>query len=95
MDKAKRIAALVGAIILGAMYILTLVLAITDNPATMNLFKASIVATAVVAVLIWAFTMVTKLLKDRRKEKDEEIERQSHLREQMKIHHDENNDDEN
>ena len=93
MDKAKRIMALVGAIILGAMYILTLVFAITDNPATMNLFKASIVATAVIAVLIWAFIMITRLLKNRREEKDAEIERQSHLREQMVIHHSEDKEE--
>lgn len=61
MKKVKQILALIGVILLVALYIITLVLAITDNSGTMNMFFASVVATILIPVLIWAYTLIYRL----------------------------------
>ena len=48
MKKIKRILALIGAVFLVSLYIITLILAITDNSASMRMFQASIVATVII-----------------------------------------------
>ena len=63
MKKAKRILAIIGCILLVSMYVVTIVLAITDDPNTMNAFRASIYCTIIVPVLIWAYNFIYKLLK--------------------------------
>ncbi len=55
---AKRIAALIGVILLAGMYLLTLVLAILGNENTLNIFIASIVCTIMVPVMIHLFLML-------------------------------------
>lgn len=72
MKKMKRILALAGVIILAALYVTTLVLAIADNSNSMQMFFASIVATIIIPVLIWAYTFIYRLLK-----KDKSNERNS------------------
>lgn len=67
MKKAKRVLALSGAVILGLLYILTLIFAIFDNPATMNLFKASVALTIIIPVLIYGYQLVFRVLNDMRK----------------------------
>jgi dolichyl-phosphate-mannose--protein O-mannosyl transferase len=62
MKKAKQILAIIGVILLVGLYVTTLVLAITDNSATMNVFFASIVATVMIPVLIWAYTFIYRLV---------------------------------
>jgi heme/copper-type cytochrome/quinol oxidase subunit 2 len=62
MKKIKQILAIAGALLLVGLYLATLVLAITDNSATMNVFFASIVATVIIPVLIWAYTMIYRLV---------------------------------
>lgn len=64
MKKVKRLLAIIGILLLVSMYILTLVLALTDDPNTMNAFRASIYCTVLVPVLIWAYTFIYKLLKN-------------------------------
>ncbi|MCD8231661.1 MAG: hypothetical protein LUD14_07575 [Clostridiales bacterium] len=64
MKKVKRIIALIGAIALVALYISTLVLAIIGSEQAMNLLRASIYSTVVLPALLWAYTMIYKLLKD-------------------------------
>ena len=61
MKKVKQILALIGVILLVALYITTLILAITDNSGTMNMFFASVVATIIIPVLIWAYTLIYRL----------------------------------
>ncbi len=61
MKKIKQILALGGVILLVALYITTLVLAITDHSGTMNMFFASVVATILIPVLIWAYTLIYRL----------------------------------
>ncbi len=65
MKLVKRILAICGIIFLVAMYASTLVFAIIGNPKTMGMFKASIFATFIIPVLIWAYTFIYKLIKDR------------------------------
>ena len=64
MKKAKQILAIIGVILLVALYVTTLIFAITDNTGTMSMFVASVVATVVIPVLIWAYTFIFKLLKN-------------------------------
>ena len=64
MKKIKRLLAVIGILLLASMYMLTLVLAIIDDPGTMNAFRASIYCTVLVPVLIWAYTFIYKLLKN-------------------------------
>jgi hypothetical protein len=52
---SKRIVALIGVILLALMYLLTLVFALLDNPATMLLFRASLIGTFAFPILIWIY----------------------------------------
>ncbi|MCI8991479.1 MAG: hypothetical protein HFG80_01940 [Eubacterium sp.] len=61
--KVKQVCALIGVILLVALYVSTLVFALMDNENSINLLKASIYATVIVPVLIWAMGMVARLLK--------------------------------
>jgi dolichyl-phosphate-mannose--protein O-mannosyl transferase len=64
MKKIQRILAVIGILLLVSLYVATLVLALTDDPATMDLFRASIYCTVIVPVLIWAYSFIYKLLKN-------------------------------
>lgn len=68
MKKTKRILAWIGIILLVGMYIATLILAILDNSATMSMFKAATGCTILVPVLIYAYTLVYRILKPDNKE---------------------------
>lgn len=59
----KRIAAIIGIILLVGMYITTLVLAIMNNDLTQRFFTASIICTVVIPVLIWVYQWIYKLVK--------------------------------
>ena len=62
MKKVKRILAIIGIVLLVSLYVITIVLALTDDPNTMNAFRASVYCTFLVPVLIWAYTFIYKLL---------------------------------
>ena len=64
MKKTKQILAIAGIILLVLLYLSTLICAIIDRTETMRLFMASIFATVVIPVLIWAYTFIYKLLKN-------------------------------
>ena len=66
MKKIKRLMAIAGILLLAALYVITLVLTLTDDPNTMNAFRASIYCTVLIPVLIWAYTFIYKLLKNNR-----------------------------
>lgn len=57
----KRIIALAGAVLMALMYISTLYFALTDNTATMGLFKASVACTIFVPVVLYAFVLFARL----------------------------------
>ena len=63
MKKVKQILAIVGIVLLVALYLTTLIFAITDNSDTMSMFVASVVATVIIPVLIWSYTFIFKLIK--------------------------------
>lgn len=63
MKKAKRILALAGAVLLVCMYACTLIFALMGSPASTGLFKASVAATILVPVLLYAYILVARLLK--------------------------------
>lgn len=63
MKKARQILAIIGIIILVGMYVATLICAFSANENFMSMLMASIYASAVIPVLIWAFTFIYKLVK--------------------------------
>ena len=63
MKKVKQILAIILVIFLLGLYVTTLVMAIIDHSETQNLLKASLFATFAFPVLIWAYTLIYKLLK--------------------------------
>ncbi len=56
--KLKRILALTGVILIAGMYIATLILALTGNSNTMNLFLLSILLTIMIPLIIHLFLML-------------------------------------
>lgn len=64
MNRLKRIFALAGAVILAGLYAATLIFALIDSPASPDLLKASIAATILIPVLLYAFILVARLLKN-------------------------------
>lgn len=64
MKKVKQILAIIGCILLVALYVSTLVFALIGSENTMNFFWASVYATVVVPVLIWAYGFIYRLLKN-------------------------------
>ncbi|MCP1101211.1 hypothetical protein M2454_000398 [Aequitasia blattaphilus] len=63
MKKLKRILALVGAASLALMYGSTLLFAFIDHSKSQGLLKASIATTILLPVLLYAITLVYKLVK--------------------------------
>ncbi len=61
MKKSKRILAGVGAFLLIAMYVATLIFALIDHPLCNNLFIVSIVSTIVIPVFIYGYLLVYRL----------------------------------
>ena len=56
MKKIKRILAILGAIILAGLYISTIVCALSSNENYMDMLMASVYATVIIPVLIWAYS---------------------------------------
>ena len=52
---SKQIVAIICIILLAAMYILTLIAAIFDNPNSMLLFRACLIGTFTIPLLIWVY----------------------------------------
>lgn len=63
MKKAKRILALTGAVLLVCMYACTLIFALMGSPASAGLFRASVAATILIPVLLYAYILVARVLK--------------------------------
>ena len=63
MKKVRRILAIIGIVVLVALYICTLVSALFDSAATMGFFKASVAMTILVPVILYAMIMFTRVLK--------------------------------
>jgi len=65
--KFQRIAALCGAVILAGMYILTLLAALFDHSAEQALLRASITATILIPVILYAMLLIARYLKGKGK----------------------------
>lgn len=63
MKKTKRILALIGAILLLLMYVAAFIVTILDHTSDMRYWKAAMVATVIIPVLILAYSFVYKLIK--------------------------------
>ena len=72
MEKVKRIIALIGVILLIALYAATLILAIFGNENSSDLLRLAIYATIVVPVLLWAYSFIYKLLKNHYSDRDDQ-----------------------
>ena len=74
MKKVKRIAALLGVIILVGLYVVTLISAVLATPATKDLFKASLLATLIIPIMIYVYMLIYRLIagqvEERREERD-------------------------
>lgn len=66
MEKGKRILAVIGIILLAALYGLTILAAIFDNTETMKYLAASIAATVIIPVLLWVYQLFNRIIKDHR-----------------------------
>ena len=62
---ARRIAALIGILLLVALYASTLVFALMDNPAAKGLLMGAIFCTIAVPVLLYAMTIAARVLRGR------------------------------
>ncbi len=68
MQKFKQIFAIVGIILLVALYVSTVIFAIIDNPKTFTLLGASIAATIVIPVMLWVMGIFLRIAKKDDKE---------------------------
>lgn len=64
--KIKRILAIVAVIILVALYIATLLAAIFESDYSDGLFKASLITTIIVPILIYGMQLAGKMFKDKK-----------------------------
>lgn len=71
MDKWKRILAWIGIILLLLLYVCTLVSAIFVTPATQGFFKASLLATIMIPILLYGYLLVYRVIKGRNEEEEE------------------------
>lgn len=72
MKKVKRVAALTGVIFLVGLYLLTLISAIFIPVISDTLFMASIFSTIAIPIMLYAYILIYRLLKENKnKEKDE------------------------
>ena len=71
MKKIKRIAAIIGIIVLLGLYGAAFFFALTDTPGSMNYFLAAVVATVIVPVLLWAIQFVYDILNKYYRPKDD------------------------
>lgn len=63
MKQVKRILAIIGTVLLAAMYLATLFFAVFDTGNSMAMFKASVTCTVLVPILIWGYTVIYRLAK--------------------------------
>ena len=66
MKKIKRILALIGVVLLVCLYGSALVFALMDSPAADGLLRASMAATILIPVLLYAYILIARLVKKRR-----------------------------
>lgn len=70
MKKIRQILAIIGIILLVAMYFFTLIAALLDDPRTMHILGLSIALTIIIPVLIWMFGIFIRVGKNDREENE-------------------------
>ncbi len=76
MKQIKRILAILGIVLLVAMYLITLLCAVFDTGNGMIMFKASVTCTVLVPILLWGYTVIYRLAKGKhQKELQETLSR--------------------
>lgn len=68
MKKMKRIVALIGVILLVGLYITTLVAALCESVFAQQLFLASLFSTMVVPIMLYAYSLIYKVVKGKQNE---------------------------
>lgn len=63
MKKVKQILAILGVVLLLGLYVITLIMAVTDNTSTLSMLEASVVSTILIPILMWAYSFIYRLLK--------------------------------
>ena len=76
MKNSKRILALIGVILLVLLYVLAMIFAIIDHPMATNLFTAALYATVVVPALIYGYSLIYKVLKNKNREMNYDKEKE-------------------
>lgn len=69
MKKVKQILALIGVVVLIGLYVSTIFCAVSSSENFMNLLMASIYATVIIPVLLWAYSFIYKLTRKYEDEK--------------------------
>lgn len=85
MKKVKQILAIIGIVFLVLLYLSTLICAIIDRTETMRLFQASIMATVIIPVLLWAYSFIYKLIKKNAKDQMDELSNESSLKDKTNL----------
>lgn len=63
MQKLKRISALIGAVLLGILYVCTLIFALIGSPWANDMLKAAVAATILIPVLLYGMILIARVLK--------------------------------
>lgn len=71
MKKSKRILALIAALLLVCLYGSTFVFAFFNTSVSLNLLKVSVALTILLPVLLYAYAMLYRLLKNRHSEQSD------------------------
>ena len=68
MKKGKKILAIIGIVVLAALYIVTLVSAFFVTPATTDFFMISLIATIMIPILLYVYLLIYRLIKGKSEE---------------------------
>lgn len=71
MNKVKRILALVGAILLVSLYLITFISALTASEHSQAFFQASMFSTIIIPILLYAYMLIYRITRKKDDDKDE------------------------
>ncbi len=72
MKKIQRVLAIAGVTLLVLMYLVTLLFALFDTSRSLILFKASVMCTVLVPILVWGYTVIYRLAKGKNEQELQE-----------------------
>lgn len=71
MNKAKRILAIVGVILLVSLYLITFISALTASEHSQAFFQASLFSTIIIPILIYAYMLIYRVTRKKDNEEDD------------------------